>query len=253
MHHGWEAARRRQRGRVTFPTPEGEPRTVNFSQPLRTRILLWAVASAAAVGAFSVSRGVGFGVLAVGVVALLLLSADPWPVRAATAAAVLPTAFGDGIAAWALPLAAALVALPAVTRSAAQVAGREQLQLHLDRARRREESVHVLFVRVTGGPALDPAAVADLFRLSDSIWLRQIGSGQDLLAVLDDHKLEREGVERRLLTSLAHPFRLGWAGFPADGYSLERLIEHARDAAEEHESLARRAPLEVGRHTQSSS
>jgi hypothetical protein len=117
--------------------------------------------------------------------------------------------------------------------------------MHLDRARRREEAVHVLYLRLESGARISPELISDLFRLSDSVWLR---TGSDLLAVLDDHKFERGGLERRLVDGLPAPFELGWAAFPSDGYSLERLVEHARASATQYGVRPGQAALGVAPH-----
>ncbi|CAA9486807.1 MAG: hypothetical protein AVDCRST_MAG13-1503 [uncultured Solirubrobacteraceae bacterium] len=219
-----------------------------MSAHLQRRFLLWAAASVATVVAFRLDDAAGIATLALGIAAILALSADSWPVRIATALAVLPALLDPEQAAWALPLAGALVALPAARRSAESPTGRELLQIHLDRARRREESVHVLHVRMHPSTRISEREVLDLFRLSDSVWLRSVGTGRDLLAVVDDHKFERDGLERRLSAALSGPFDLGWAAFPADGYSLERLVEHARSAATQRGVRAESAALGVAHH-----
>jgi hypothetical protein len=105
--------------------------------------------------------------------------------------------------------------------------------------------VHVLYLRLDAPGRITPELVSDLFRLSDSVWLR---TGSDLLAVLDDHKFERAGLERRLAGGLPGAFELGWAAFPTDGYSLERLVEHARATATQHGVRPGQATLGVAPH-----
>jgi hypothetical protein len=213
---------------------------------LQRRFLLWALASVATVLASGLDTVAGIVVFCVGAVAILVLSADAAPVRIGTALAVLPALLEPELAAWAVPLAGALVALPAAAKvAAAAPVGRELLQVHLDRARRREEPVHVLYLRLDAPGRITPELVSDLFRLSDSVWLR---TGSDLLAVLDDHKFERAGLERRLAGGLPGAFELGWAAFPTDGYSLERLVEHARATATQHGVRPGQATLGVAPH-----
>jgi hypothetical protein len=56
---------------------------------------------------------------------------------------------------------AALVALPATSKAAAAPAGRSSLQVHLDRARRREEPVHVLNLRLGAPGRITPELVSE--------------------------------------------------------------------------------------------
>lgn len=215
---------------------------------LQRRILLWALASVATVLAVRLGTAAGFAALTVGAAVILVVSADRWPVRIGTVLGVLPAVLEPELAAWALPLAGALVAIPATARGAVGPSGRELLQIHLDRARRREESVHVLYVKPHASSPLTEQQVAELFRLSDSVWLRSGSTGRDLLAVVDDHKLERDGLERRLAALLTGPYELGWAAFPADGYSLERLVEQARAAATQYGVRPDPGALGVAQH-----
>lgn len=199
---------------------------------LRTRLMLWTAGATATVLGAEISDGAGLVVLAVAAAGILLLSADQLPVRLLTAAALLPAVLPGTDAAWALPLAGLLLAVlptPATEIAVATAGGLRDLQRHLDRARRREEHVHLLVAR-TDIPSVDPGSVLDAFRTSDTVALRSLGDSTEVVALMDDHKLSRDGVVARLSADLGDGLWLGWAEFPSDGYNLETLTEHARDA-----------------------
>jgi hypothetical protein len=100
-------------------------------------------------------------------------------------------------------------------------------QLQLMRCRRRNETASVVVVQ-----ANRPAETADLsasLRTTDGFDLVSGRDGIELRAVLEDDRLDRTAFAERIRSELeASDVRFGWASFPADGASLEVLVEAAR-------------------------
>jgi hypothetical protein len=103
----------------------------------------------------------------------------------------------------------------------------DELELHLMRCRRRDESAWVMVARVTGR-----ARAADLLsglRLTDSARLDLSVHGKELVCVLDAAGLDRQALERRLREGIPDAgVRFGWSHFPEDGAGLEVLLHTAR-------------------------
>ena len=106
----------------------------------------------------------------------------------------------------------------------------EDLQRHLSFCRRREATADVLTLHVPATSGADADAIRDGFRYTDSVNVRRLADGFDVVAVLDTQDLVREGVEQRL-RALLGDVHLGWARFPDDGVTLEALDHVARVAA----------------------
>jgi hypothetical protein len=196
----------------------------------KARILLWAASSLAALLLYALNDAVAIAAVVVGAVAAVALLPDSWHGRCATVVALAPAAIGPDAPSWAFVVAAAVVVLwpsPAVS-----LVPREwgHLQRHLERARRRSESAHVLVVALAPEVSLTTEALTGAFRLTDSVSLQRNDDGWLITAVLDDHKLDRAGLERRLAERFPAPVNVGWARFPQDGYTLEGLADVARAA-----------------------
>lgn len=107
----------------------------------------------------------------------------------------------------------------------------DELDRYLARCRRREEAATALFVDVRA----DARTVRDLLRtarVTDSLVVRQTRSRTEVYGLLDGSDVVREAVEARFsaqLDGLAPSF--GWAEFPADGLTLDVLLERARGSA----------------------
>ncbi len=135
---------------------------------------------------------------------------------------------------------AALVVLLAIACLMSGVVGRaayerrhdspdDRLQRELARCRRRSEEASVLLVLLSdAAPPLRVKAIEAL-RITDAATARRVNKRWELHAVLDGSDVRREIVEHRLAASLATSDpTFGWATFPADGFTLEALLEHAR-------------------------
>jgi hypothetical protein len=107
-------------------------------------------------------------------------------------------------------------------------AGLPQRQLMC--ARRREEPAAVVVIPL---PFRARKAVEPLlrqFRVSDAADCVRHGAGFLVRAVLDERRLSRPGVERRLRAAVEVPLSFGWARFPDDGSSFEVLVGAALDS-----------------------
>ena len=195
------------------------------SQPLAP-VAVWAVGATVAL---AMAQAHVTGALAVGVVgalvALLALGGS-LPLRLATAVAMAPVAFAATAPRISWVLAGALVAGLAATAERPLIARVGELQRHLDWCRRREESAHVLVVMLPGAEN-DHRRLLEAFRLTDSVAIQTHREGCEVHAVIDDHRLSRAGLERRIVQEVGDDARFGWAAFPQDGYTLEVLLERA--------------------------
>ena len=100
-------------------------------------------------------------------------------------------------------------------------------QRQLMRSRRRNEPASVIVVQAT--PPAGPAQVWPSLRATDGFDVVSGRDGIELRAVLEDHGLDRRAFEERIRGVLgASDQRLGWASFPADGVTLEVLVDAAR-------------------------
>jgi hypothetical protein len=103
----------------------------------------------------------------------------------------------------------------------------DELELHLMRCRRREESAWVLVARVAGRARV-PDLLARL-RVTDSVRTQFNVHGKELACVVDAAGLDRSALERRLRAGLPNAdVRFGWSHFPKDGAALDVLLHKAR-------------------------
>jgi hypothetical protein len=104
-------------------------------------------------------------------------------------------------------------------------------QRDIMRCRRREETASVLVARLSGHRRLGPSEIVGFFRLTDSVAAGRLAGGIELVGVFDDHRLEREGLERRFLAAARGArVELEWLRFPDDGVTLEALVARGRAA-----------------------
>jgi hypothetical protein len=159
---------------------------------------------------------------------LALREGDGW--RLLTAIAVVPAALlGPEILAWTIAgVSTALFAGMAASRPAPLFS---DPQRHLITCRRREQPATILVVDVPGLDSSQLRALQKSTRVSDSLAATRIPGGRRIYGVLDGDDIERAAVERRLTGILGDHAVFGWASFPADGYTLELLIERARPQA----------------------
>jgi hypothetical protein len=101
----------------------------------------------------------------------------------------------------------------------------------LARARRQDEAADVLVVRVDRRG--HPSDVAAALRVTDGVSVSRRPRGWEICAVVpaDDREAARGAVERRLVRIAGEAVAPGWASFPADGFTLDSLCEHARTEA----------------------
>lgn len=196
------------------------------SQPLAP-VAVWTVA---AVVALATTHAHAHGALVVGVVgalvSLTLLHAR-MTARLITAVAMAPVVFASTAPTISWILAGALVAGVAATGERTLVARSQDLQRHLDWCRRREERAHMLVVLVPEAEATDERALLEAFRLTDSVAISHHDGRCEIHAVIDHHRLSREGLERRVIAEVGESAEFGWAEFPQDGYTLDMLLEQA--------------------------
>jgi hypothetical protein len=160
---------------------------------------------------------------------LALREGDGW--RLLTALAIVPAALlGPEILAWTVAGASTvLLAGTTASRPAPLVA---DPQRHLVSCRRRGEPATILAVDVGKLESSQLRALQQSTRMSDSLAAKRIPGGRRIYGVLDGDDVDRAAVERRLAGVLGDHAVFGWASFPADGYTLDVLLEHARPRAE---------------------
>jgi hypothetical protein len=166
-----------------------------------------------------------------GMAVVLFVLPAPVLTRLATAAAMTPAAVGTDANPAVMVLAALLVALSGPAALARRAGPFETLQDHLARARRRDERAHVLSATVEAGDGVDATSLSQLFRLTDTVVVSETAQGYTATAVVDDHRFDREGFERRLVALVPGALHVGWATFPEGGSSLDVLIEASQGAA----------------------
>jgi hypothetical protein len=152
---------------------------------------------------------------------LAVVSRPPWALAAPLGAAALvdPSV---------LPWAVAAIALSWDPRSGFAPPRLDSApQLELMRCRRRNKTASVVVVQADG-----PVETAELWpalRTTDGFDLIRGRDGIELRAVLEDDRLDRTAFAQRIRGVLgASEVRCGWASFPADGASLEVLVDAAR-------------------------
>ena len=190
-------------------------------------VVLWTVAAVCALGARDAHMlaAPAIGVFAAG--CALALLPGRLAGRLVTAVAMTPVAFAATAPSIAWVLAAALVAGVAATTERPLVARSQDLQRHLDWCRRREERAHVLVVAMPEAHDESDRGLLEAFRLTDNVSIVRRHDGCEVHAVVDDHRLSRDGLERRIVQEVGASARFGWAAFPDDGYTLEVLLERA--------------------------
>jgi hypothetical protein len=102
------------------------------------------------------------------------------------------------------------------------------LQRHLARCRRRGEQASVLVAALAEGAPIR-REVTEALRITDSSAVRRVGKRWELHAIFDGDDVQREIVEKRVSAALNRSKPVfGWALFPADGLTLDSLVETAR-------------------------
>lgn len=191
-------------------------------------VVLWTIAAGAALaGAHGHLPGAP---AAIGVTAALVALTQlrgSLAGRIVVAAAMVPVAFAATAPTIAWVLAAALVGGMAAAAERPLVARSQDLQRHLDWCRRREERAHVLVVLVPDHADDDERGLLEAFRLTDSVAITHQRGQCEIHAVIDDHRLSRGGLERRVVAEVGARAQFGWAAFPDDGYTLEVLLDRA--------------------------
>lgn len=190
-------------------------------------VVVWGLCAGAALAANQADvRGAAAAGIA-GILASLFLLRGGLGARVVTAAAMAPVIFAGSAPNIAWVLAGILVAGVAASSERPLVARSQDLQRHLDWCRRREEHAHVLVVRVPESEAGDERRLLEAFRLTDSVAITHGRGRCEIQAVVDDHRLSREGLERRVVQEVGAGAQFGWAAFPADGFTLDMLLERA--------------------------
>lgn len=218
---------------VDAPAPAApRPATIRDRlRPLTGRplapVVLWTVAAVAALAVRDTHTLAAPAIGALAAAAALALLSGRVAGRLVTAVAMAPVAFAATAPSIAWVLAAALVAGVAATAERPLVARSQDLQRHLDWCRRREERAHVLVVRLPDAHDESDRGLLEAFRLTDSVSILGRHDGCEVHAVVDDHRLSRDGLERRIVQEVGASARFGWAAFPEDGYTLEVLLERA--------------------------
>jgi hypothetical protein len=179
--------------------------------------------------------------LGMAVVSGLALEATPWDSIALVA--VLGTLAAIGRRPWAiaaslgaaafidlaiLPWAVAAMAISwGASPSFAPPRLDSEPQRQLMRSRRRNQAASVVVVQADR-PA-GPAQLWPSLRVTDGFDLVTGRDGIELRAVLDDEGLDRAAFAQRIRGVLGtSDVRFGWASFPADGVTLEALVDAAR-------------------------
>jgi hypothetical protein len=105
----------------------------------------------------------------------------------------------------------------------------DELERHIMRCRRRQESASVLVARFVASGRITPRRVLSCFRLTDSVTIARTRDGWEVAGVFDHDGFDRDGLERRLRAALdGTTAGVGWARFPEDGLTLQLLLDGAR-------------------------
>ena len=126
-----------------------------------------------------------------------------------------------------LPWAIAAVAICIRTTAGADSQRPEsEPQRQLMRSRRRDEPAAVVVMRAQPPTRRAGGALRSALRSTDGSELVLEGEVVELRAVLDDADVDRRAFEARMSEALGTAdARFGWAGFPADGVTLDVLFE----------------------------
>jgi hypothetical protein len=203
--------------------------------------VVWLGAMAIAAPLAPYSQPAAAAVAAIGAAVAVTALRASLAARALTGLAMLPGA-AAAAPAWTWVLAGGAVALLVSARDGHVVLRSHDLQRHLDWCRRRQEDAHVLVMRFDLSEVARPIRILESFRTTDSIAVHYIKGACELTAVLDDTGFSREGLERRITDSSDARFRFGWASFPAQGVTLEALIDTARAQLEELDGIEYQLP-----------
>jgi hypothetical protein len=103
----------------------------------------------------------------------------------------------------------------------------DELELHLMRCRRRNETARVMVAQVERGTR--PYELLAHLRLTDSARVITTLHGDELACVLDADGLDEGALEARLRAAMpGREIRFGWSRFPEDGAALDVLLHEAR-------------------------
>jgi hypothetical protein len=127
-----------------------------------------------------------------------------------------------------LPWAVAATALSwNLRRSFAPPGLDSEPQRQLMRSRRRNESASVVVVQADR--SVEPEPLWMTLRATDGFDVARGSDGIEIRAVLEGEDLHRAAFEQRIRGTLgAAEARFGWASFPADGLTLDVLVDAAR-------------------------
>ncbi len=213
------------------------------SRPLAP-VVLWAICAGAALAATQIQVRGALAAGVAGALAAITLLHGGLGSRLVIAAAMLPVAFAGSAPSVAWVLAGILVAGVAAASERPLVSRSQDLQRHLDWCRRREEQAHVLVIHLPEAADDDERRVLEAFRLTDSVAITRYEGRRELHAVVDDHRLSREGLQRRVVQEVGPNAQFGWAAFPEDGFTLDVLLDRA---ASELDGSDERSPAGLGR------
>jgi hypothetical protein len=210
-------------------------------------VLIWLAAFALAIlvshaslAAAALPAGIALGVAVLG---------SRWPLSRRVAAACALVAAGVEPAA-VLPWTLAAVCLSAVVSAHAGAVSEpalSDLDRHLERIRRRGEPATVLVLEMEANVTV----LRDLLgctRVSDSLVVRRSRSRFEVYGLLEGCDLARENVHARFAEALdgVTP-AFGWASYPADGLTLDALLERARESILTTSASSRRPAAEASR------
>jgi hypothetical protein len=103
-----------------------------------------------------------------------------------------------------------------------------ELERHVMRCRRREESAFLMLARVRVRGRSTSHRLAHCYRLTDSVAVARVGRHCEVVALFDDDGLDRATLEARLHAAAGVQPLVAWARFPDDGVTLEALLLAAR-------------------------
>lgn len=122
-----------------------------------------------------------------------------------------------------------------------------QARVELARARREDRGADVLVARLERASRAGARELASSLRLTDGVSVSRRGRAWELCAVISKENA-RAAIERRLAAAYGDRLRVSWARFPAEGVTLEALVERAREAAAPFRRRAAAAPLRLNGH-----